>query len=138
MSKRSEYCARVIREYLTTHQKLPEIALTITSQILNDQILYMSSILTQCGWVKGYMRKMEFLPIRSFLLDHLTSFQSMKEITKERELEVNSIYRIYSACMNTFLNKTEASTAISSLLHLLPLCPSFSSSLFLISFLYSN
>lgn len=64
-------CAKVIREQLTAQQKLPVVVLQITSNILHDEISFLSCLLSQCGWIKGCLRKSSDLPIRKFLLKRL-------------------------------------------------------------------
>lgn len=56
---------------LVKQQKFPQIALDITTQILNDGITFMSSILSQCGWIKPKLRKAEDSIIRVFILEKL-------------------------------------------------------------------
>ena len=67
----SGICARIVRESLTNQQKIPSLALEITSFQLHDEIDYLSSLLSHCGWIKGFLRKAHDLPIRKYLLDQL-------------------------------------------------------------------
>ena len=56
---------------LVKQQKFAQITLDITTQILNDEIIFMSSILSQCGWIKPKLRKVEDSVIRVFILQKL-------------------------------------------------------------------
>ena len=89
----------------------------ITSDLLHDEIDFLSSLLSQCAWVKGSLRKDPDIPIRRFLLQQLES--SIEEMDSPQDSEpfvlsedsrrrVISLLRIYCTILNTFTTKQEA------------------------------
>ena len=96
----------------------------ITSTHLNDQIDFLSGLLSQCAWIKGALRQDSNLPIRLFLLErleaHCQALELGQVLSEEGHQEIVSLLRIYCTIFNTFISKAEAQ-ALMRLMKSLPI-----------------
>lgn len=117
----SSSVALQVRGELVRQRKMSRLALRLTTEVLEDEVEFLSSVLYDCAWLKGALRRDSSEELRRRLLTRVEGLEAAARagaLQWEQLEEARALVRIYAAALNTSMRREEA-RAVLALLHAL-------------------